>query len=85
MSVISDTTMAGLGTTEAQCKITSLPSVIDLEHFIESFRARLSNQVPSLWPPVARLAKVFDFWRVFISISGHYWDTGGTLVDRDLH
>ena len=44
------------------------PSVIDLEHFIESFLALLSNQVPSLWPPVARLAKVFDFCRVLISM-----------------
>ena len=45
------------------------PRVIDLEHFIESFLALLSNQVPSLWPPVARLAKVLDFCRVLISMS----------------
>ena len=62
MSVISDTARV------AKCYITSLPSVMDLEHFIDSFRARLSNQVPSLCPPVARLAKVLDFCRVFISI-----------------
>ena len=45
-----------------------LPRVIDLEHFIESFLARRSNQVPSRCPPVARLEKVFDFCRVLISI-----------------
>ena len=38
-----------------------LPRVIDLEHFIESFLARRSNQVPSRCPPVAKLEKVFDF------------------------
>ena len=45
-----------------------LPSVIDLEHFIESFLARLSNHVPSLWPPVAKLENVLDFCSVLISI-----------------
>ena len=35
---------------------------------MDSFRARLSNQVPSRWPPVARLEKVLDFWRDLISI-----------------
>ena len=43
---------------------------MDLEHFMESFLARLSNQVPSLCPPVARLANVFDFCRVLISMVG---------------
>ena len=45
-----------------------LPRVIDLEHFIESFLARRSNQVPSRCPPVAKLENVFDFCRVLISI-----------------
>ena len=45
-----------------------LPSVIDLEHFIESFLALRSNHVPSLWPPVARLENVFDFCSVLISM-----------------
>ena len=45
-----------------------LPRVMDLEHFMDSFLARLSNQVPSLCPPEARLANVFDFCKVFISI-----------------
>ena len=78
MSVISDTAIV------AKCYITSLPSVMDLEHFIDSFLARLSNQVPSLWPPVARLAKVFDFCRVFISIlpSGGSAERG---IMVDLH
>ena len=49
-------------------KLFHLPSVIDLEHFMESFLALLSNHVPSLWPPEARLANVLDFCSVFISI-----------------
>ena len=49
---------------------------MDLEHFIDSFLARRSNQVPSRCPPVARLANVLDFWRVFISIL----PSGGKVV-----
>ena len=45
-----------------------IPNVMDLEHFIEIFLARRSNQVPSLCPPLARLEKVFDFCIVFISM-----------------
>ena len=58
-------TLKSLGKT---CLTLNSPSVMDLEHFIDSFLALLSNQVPSLWPPVARLANVFDFWRVLISM-----------------
>ena len=47
----------------------------DFEHFMEIFLALLSNHVPSLCPPEARLAKVLDFWRVFISILPLYWRT----------
>ena len=46
----------------------NLPRVMDLEHFMDSFLARLSNQVPSLCPPDARLANVLDFCKVFISM-----------------
>ena len=37
---------------------------MDFEHFMESFLALLSNQVPSLCPPVARLEKVLDFCKL---------------------
>ena len=50
------------------CVVSCLPRVMDFEHFMLSFLARRSNQVPSLWPPVAREENVFDFWRVLISI-----------------
>lgn len=40
----------------------------DFEHFIEIFLALLSNHVPSLCPPEAKLAKVLDFCSVFISM-----------------
>ena len=48
----------------------------DFEHFMEIFLALLSNHVPSLCPPEARLAKVLDFWRVLISILPLFWRTG---------
>ena len=67
----------------AKCYITSLPSVMDLEHFIDSFLARLSNQVPNLCPPVARLANVLDFCRVFISIVPSDREAGREI--RALH
>ncbi len=45
-----------------------LPNVIDLEQRMDIFLARRSNQVPSFWPPDARLEKVLDFCIVLISI-----------------
>jgi hypothetical protein len=44
-----------------------LPNVMDLLHFMEIFLARRSNQVPSLWPPVASELKVLDFCRLLMS------------------
>jgi hypothetical protein len=40
---------------------------MDLLHFMEIFLARRSNQVPSLWPPVASELKVLDFCRLLMS------------------
>ena len=46
-----------------------LPNVIDFEHFIDIFRALLSNHEPILSPPdESEEAKVFDFCRLLISI-----------------
>ena len=42
--------------------------MIDLEHFMDSFLALRSNQVPSRCPPLARLENVLDFCNVLISI-----------------
>ena len=44
------------------------PNVIDLEHFIDSFRARRSNQEPNFWLPVDNELNVFDFCKTLMSI-----------------
>ena len=63
--------------------MTDSPSVMDLEHFMESFLALRSNQEPRLLPgnlffglltgtTPDRLEKVLDFCSIFMSIlDGH--------------
>ena len=46
----------------------NLPRVMDLEHFMESFLALLSNQDPIFWPPVDRDENVLDFCKTLISM-----------------
>ena len=43
-------------------------TLMDFEHFMLNFLARLSNHEPIFDPPVDRVLKVFDFCSTLISI-----------------